>query len=202
MSIELSESPVMLLLFFQNVMSFLKARKSNSMCKTETKAVSPRRSGDVSVNIRFNSSEVSWPCNPACASIDACICAVSIHRIIVVMEKVSSRGNSSSVWLTTTNCSDINQNSLTKSTGKYVLLSWNNRRDGWICGGMAPSGNKVWSSTAWIVNDGFQCGTNSAAAMLFCASAWITLKASLYSPEIKFLVAFTFFALIYLTRGW
>ena len=49
MSIERNERPFIDLLFFQKLMSFLKARMSKSVCKQETTAVRASSVGDVSV---------------------------------------------------------------------------------------------------------------------------------------------------------
>ena len=100
MIIERNERPLIDLLFFQKEMSFLKARTSKSVCSIETTAVTASSHGDVSANMRRISSTVASPCISVCCFRDCCICSVSIQRISVVTEKLSSSGSSASVSFT------------------------------------------------------------------------------------------------------
>lgn len=59
-----TDRPSTLFLFFQNPMSFLKAKKSNTECSSETAHVSARKIGLPSSRTRLNSSDSPSPIAP------------------------------------------------------------------------------------------------------------------------------------------
>ena len=59
-----TDSPSTLFLFFQNPMSFLKAKKSKTECSSETKKVRPRKMGLPSSRTLFSSSDSPSPMAP------------------------------------------------------------------------------------------------------------------------------------------
>mmetsp|Transcript_69332 Transcript_69332/g.167679 ORF Transcript_69332/g.167679 Transcript_69332/m.167679 type:complete len:257 (+) Transcript_69332:58-828(+) len=189
-SIELSERPRMLLLFFQKAMSFLKASTSKTVCSTLTKAVTPSSHGEVSASIRLISSIEASPCIWLCISRLCCICAVSCQRINVVQEKSSRSGSSVTVSLIEVSASFGRQNSLMKTGGKYAPVSESMTSTCLSCGGIDWRVKTAKSATSCTLRDPFQCGASSVGfALSSSAAAASTL--SLNSPESRFLVALT-----------
>ena len=80
-----TDSPSTLFLFFQNPMSFLKAKKSKTECSSETKKVRPRKIGLPSSRTLFSSSDSP----SAMAPHD---CYTHIHRRLLRMHTQTAAG--------------------------------------------------------------------------------------------------------------